>query len=148
MNDDVITAKAREIAEREATTLVERTPASARLYERASRVMPYGVASSFQANDPYPIYAELHAHGPVNPIEAGARPTNAAGKTGAAVTPTRGEACGFVHSLVGRENQGESRIRVVVTKICSFTASLQHVAIIRRLWRSTPSPSSSASTRT
>jgi pimeloyl-ACP methyl ester carboxylesterase len=56
MTDDAINARAREIAEREAATLVERTPGSARLYERASLVMPYGVASSFQANDPYPIY--------------------------------------------------------------------------------------------
>ena len=56
MTDDAITARAREIAEREAATLLERTPASAQLFERASKVMPYGVASSFQANDPYPIY--------------------------------------------------------------------------------------------
>src|ERR687892_2456391 len=56
MTDDAITARAREIAKREAAALLERTPASGRLYERASKVMPYGVASSFQANDPYPIY--------------------------------------------------------------------------------------------
>lgn len=56
MTDDVITTRAREIAEREAATLADRTPASARLFARASKVMPYGVASSFQANDPYPIY--------------------------------------------------------------------------------------------
>jgi glutamate-1-semialdehyde 2,1-aminomutase len=56
MSDDAITARAREIAKREAGALLDRTPASRRLYERASKVMPYGVASSFQANDPYPIY--------------------------------------------------------------------------------------------
>ena len=56
MPADAITARAREIAEREARTLLDRTPASGRMYERASTVMPYGVASSFQANDPYPIY--------------------------------------------------------------------------------------------
>jgi glutamate-1-semialdehyde 2,1-aminomutase len=56
MTDDAITARAREIAEREARALLDRTPASGLLYERASKVMPYGVASSFQANDPYPIY--------------------------------------------------------------------------------------------
>jgi glutamate-1-semialdehyde 2,1-aminomutase len=56
MSDDRITARAREIASAEAATLQDRTPASGRLFERAERVMPYGVASSFQANDPYPIY--------------------------------------------------------------------------------------------
>jgi glutamate-1-semialdehyde 2,1-aminomutase len=53
---DGLTTRAREIAEREAATLADRTPASARLFARASKVMPYGVVSSFQANDPYPIY--------------------------------------------------------------------------------------------
>ncbi|MGH2723910.1 MAG: aspartate aminotransferase family protein [Actinomycetota bacterium] len=56
MSDDRMTARAREIAEREAAGLLERTPASARLYERAVGSLPLGVASSFQANDPYPIY--------------------------------------------------------------------------------------------
>ena len=35
-----------------------RTPKSAALYERAAQAMPFGVASSFQAGDPYPIYLE------------------------------------------------------------------------------------------
>ena len=56
MSDDRITARARQIAASEAAALGERTSASGRLYARAERVMPYGVASSFQANDPYPIY--------------------------------------------------------------------------------------------
>jgi glutamate-1-semialdehyde 2,1-aminomutase len=51
-----ITARAREIAARELERLLARTPGSARLYERAVRVMPQGVASNFQANDPYPVY--------------------------------------------------------------------------------------------
>ena len=34
----------------------QRTPRSAALYERAAKSMPFGVASSFQAGDPYPIY--------------------------------------------------------------------------------------------
>jgi glutamate-1-semialdehyde 2,1-aminomutase len=51
-----ITMRAREIAAREQERLLERTPASAALYERASRVLPNGVSSNFQANDPYPIY--------------------------------------------------------------------------------------------
>jgi glutamate-1-semialdehyde 2,1-aminomutase len=54
--DDPITARAREIAKKESEALLERTPRSAELFERAVRSMPLGVASSFQANDPYPIY--------------------------------------------------------------------------------------------
>jgi glutamate-1-semialdehyde 2,1-aminomutase len=38
--------------------LTERTPASKTRYERAVKVMPSGVPSSFQANDPWPIYLE------------------------------------------------------------------------------------------
>jgi glutamate-1-semialdehyde 2,1-aminomutase len=56
MTDERIAARAREIAERESARLLERTDASARLFERAVRSMPLGVASSFQANDPYPLY--------------------------------------------------------------------------------------------
>lgn len=33
-----------------------RTPGSGALYERAEKSMPFGVTSSFQAGDPYPIY--------------------------------------------------------------------------------------------
>jgi glutamate-1-semialdehyde 2,1-aminomutase len=53
-----LTARAREVAAREQERFLERTPASAELYRRAVRSMPLGVASSFQANDPYPIYLE------------------------------------------------------------------------------------------
>jgi glutamate-1-semialdehyde 2,1-aminomutase len=51
-----ISARAREMAKVEGDRLLEQTPASARLYERAVRSMPLGVASTFQANDPYPVY--------------------------------------------------------------------------------------------
>jgi glutamate-1-semialdehyde 2,1-aminomutase len=51
-----ITSRAREIGERELARLLERTPASARLYERAMRSLPGGVTSNFQAGDPYPVY--------------------------------------------------------------------------------------------
>jgi glutamate-1-semialdehyde 2,1-aminomutase len=34
----------------------ERTPKSRALFERASAAMPFGVTSSFQAGDPYPLY--------------------------------------------------------------------------------------------
>jgi glutamate-1-semialdehyde 2,1-aminomutase len=55
---DRLTARAREIAAVEEQRLVDRTPASARLFERAARVLPAGVASNFQAHDPYPVYLE------------------------------------------------------------------------------------------
>jgi glutamate-1-semialdehyde 2,1-aminomutase len=51
-----ITSRAQEIAERESAALLERTPASAKLNDRAVRSLPEGVASTFQANDPYPLY--------------------------------------------------------------------------------------------
>jgi glutamate-1-semialdehyde 2,1-aminomutase len=51
------------IAERAGTLLTEelqgyeaRTPRSKALHERAEKAMPFGVTSSFQAGDPYPIY--------------------------------------------------------------------------------------------
>lgn len=49
-------ARARELFAAERAGLLERTPASRRLFERARLAMPLGVASSFQAGDPYPIY--------------------------------------------------------------------------------------------
>jgi glutamate-1-semialdehyde 2,1-aminomutase len=55
-DDQRITARAREIADKELQRLLDSTPASAKLYERAVRSMPLGVASNFQANDPYPTY--------------------------------------------------------------------------------------------
>jgi glutamate-1-semialdehyde 2,1-aminomutase len=56
MTEDPITARAEEIAVREAKTLLDRTPASKRMFDRAVRSLPLGVASSFHANDPYPVY--------------------------------------------------------------------------------------------
>jgi glutamate-1-semialdehyde 2,1-aminomutase len=51
------------ITERAGTLLTEelkgyeaRTPRSRALYERAEKAMPFGVTSSFQAGEPYPIY--------------------------------------------------------------------------------------------
>jgi glutamate-1-semialdehyde 2,1-aminomutase len=38
--------------------LAERTPRSGEYYERARKVMPKGVPSSFQENDPWPVYIE------------------------------------------------------------------------------------------
>jgi glutamate-1-semialdehyde 2,1-aminomutase len=45
-----------EIAAREEDEYRRRTPRSAELHERAKRSMPLGVASSFQAYDPYPLF--------------------------------------------------------------------------------------------
>src|ERR671918_2910622 len=51
-------ARAAEIADRESNALLERTPSSKALFERAVKSLPSGVASNFQAGDPYPIYLE------------------------------------------------------------------------------------------
>ena len=47
-------AKAAEIAEREGRKLLDRTPASESLHQRAVRSLPNGVASNFQAGRPLP----------------------------------------------------------------------------------------------
>jgi len=51
-------ARAAEIEKEERERMLERTRASAQLFERAQATMPLGVASSFQAGDPYPIYLQ------------------------------------------------------------------------------------------
>ena len=53
---DALTLRARELFAVEHAKLLSRTPRSKALFERASASMPLGVASSFQAADPYPIY--------------------------------------------------------------------------------------------
>lgn len=55
-------ARAGEIADREMKRLADRSPESERLYQRALKSLPNGVASNFQAGDPYPIYLD-HASG-------------------------------------------------------------------------------------
>jgi glutamate-1-semialdehyde 2,1-aminomutase len=47
-----------ELTEAEKAKLAESTPGSKELYERAVKVMPGGVPSSFQENDPWPTYIE------------------------------------------------------------------------------------------
>ncbi len=49
------------LTEREMAKLTQRTPASRQRYERAVKVMPNGVPSSFQVNDPWPVYVERGA---------------------------------------------------------------------------------------
>ncbi|MGH7703713.1 MAG: hypothetical protein ACREMO_11500, partial [Gemmatimonadales bacterium] len=41
-------ARARQLGEEEMKKLLAHTPKSARLYDRARRILPYGVVSSFQ----------------------------------------------------------------------------------------------------
>jgi glutamate-1-semialdehyde 2,1-aminomutase len=49
-------ARAGEIAEKESKVLLDRTPGSKALHERAVKSLPSGVASNFQVGDPYPVY--------------------------------------------------------------------------------------------
>jgi glutamate-1-semialdehyde 2,1-aminomutase len=51
-------ARIAELTDREMAKLAERTAASKGRYERAVKVMPSGVPSSFQANDPWPVYLD------------------------------------------------------------------------------------------
>src|SRR5438874_13637679 len=46
----------KRIQEREEAAYRSRTPRSAELHARARRALPLGVASSFQAYDPYPLF--------------------------------------------------------------------------------------------
>jgi glutamate-1-semialdehyde 2,1-aminomutase len=54
----------RSLTERERAMLDERTKGSAQMYERAKRSLSGGVASSYQARDPWPIYLTT-GEGPV-----------------------------------------------------------------------------------
>ena len=51
-----LVTRANQIREVEMKRLLDRTTASARLYERARKTLPFGVVSSFQKMAPYPIY--------------------------------------------------------------------------------------------
>jgi len=54
-------ARIAALTEREMAKLTQRTPASKARYERAVKVMPKGVPSSFQESDPWPVYVERGA---------------------------------------------------------------------------------------
>jgi glutamate-1-semialdehyde 2,1-aminomutase len=54
--DTIIDQRARRLLDEEISNFERRTPRSKALYERAVTSMPFGVTSSFQAGDPYPIY--------------------------------------------------------------------------------------------
>ena len=61
--------RAAEILELERARYEERTPKSRALYERAVESMPFGVASSFQAGDPYPIYMATGSKSKVTDVD-------------------------------------------------------------------------------
>ena len=48
-------ARVAELTAREQERLTKRTPRSGEYFERARAVMPNGVPSSFQSNDPWPV---------------------------------------------------------------------------------------------
>ncbi|MGB7684676.1 MAG: aspartate aminotransferase family protein [Solirubrobacterales bacterium] len=54
--DQIDRQKIASLTEAQNEQFRNRTPASARTYEKALAVMPGGVPSSFQANDPWPVY--------------------------------------------------------------------------------------------
>jgi glutamate-1-semialdehyde 2,1-aminomutase len=56
ISNEVIDRKADRLQAEEVARFEERTPKSRALYERARESLPLGVASSFQTNDPYPLY--------------------------------------------------------------------------------------------
>src|SRR4029079_19020666 len=56
-------ARIKKLTEREAARLNERPHGSRSFYERASRSLVGGVASSYQLRDPWPIYLS-HGKGP------------------------------------------------------------------------------------
>ena len=47
-----------QLIDEQKALLANRTPRSGQYYERARQVMPKGVPSSFQENDPWPVYIE------------------------------------------------------------------------------------------
>jgi glutamate-1-semialdehyde 2,1-aminomutase len=59
---DRLLGRAQEIGQVEMSRLLARTPRSAQLFDRATRTLPFGVVSSFQKMQPYPIYV-THGRG-------------------------------------------------------------------------------------
>jgi glutamate-1-semialdehyde 2,1-aminomutase len=54
-------SRAQQIANEEMRTLLARTTASGALYQRAHKILPFGVVSSFQKMQPYPVYVSRGA---------------------------------------------------------------------------------------
>ena len=61
---DRLLGRAQDIGQAEMARLLDRTPRSAQLFERAARTLPFGVVSSFQKMQPYPIYVSAWAGKP------------------------------------------------------------------------------------
>ena len=59
---DRLLVRAQELGQAEMAQLLARTPKSAQLFDRAIRTLPFGVVSSFQKMQPYPIYV-THGQG-------------------------------------------------------------------------------------
>jgi glutamate-1-semialdehyde 2,1-aminomutase len=59
---DRLLDRAQELGQAEMAQLLARTPKSAQLFDRAIRTLPFGVVSSFQKMQPYPIYV-THGQG-------------------------------------------------------------------------------------
>jgi glutamate-1-semialdehyde 2,1-aminomutase len=55
---EIDSERVRELTEREQKRLDEATPGSRRMFERARKALPGGVASSYQLREPWPIYLE------------------------------------------------------------------------------------------
>ena len=55
--DDRLFERAHAVGQAEMARLLARTAGSAELFQRATRTLPFGVVSSFQKMQPYPIYA-------------------------------------------------------------------------------------------
>ncbi|HSL19907.1 MAG TPA: aspartate aminotransferase family protein [Vicinamibacterales bacterium] len=66
---DVLGATAREVAKQELVRYILRTPASERAMARAERVLPLGVASSFQFYEPHPLVVRSAAGARVEDID-------------------------------------------------------------------------------
>lgn len=58
MSREITREKIAKLSDRESSKLDARTPRSREMYERASRHLAGGVASSYQLRDPWPIYLE------------------------------------------------------------------------------------------
>jgi glutamate-1-semialdehyde 2,1-aminomutase len=69
ISNEVIDRRAEQVLSEELARYSERTPKSKKMYERAAAAMPLGVASSFQAGDPYPIYLASGAGSHVTDVD-------------------------------------------------------------------------------